>query len=42
MFETHAYISYNLKFVYGRGRFIGWLAQIKVNLGTASSLGSWS
>jgi hypothetical protein len=40
VFETRAHISYNLKFVYGRGRLIGWLAQtIKASWGIASFWG---
>jgi hypothetical protein len=38
VFETRAYISYNSKFVYCWGRFIGWLAQeIKASSGIAFS-----
>src|SRR2546430_6816198 len=45
VFEARAYISYNVEFVYGRGRFIGWLEQkIRASWGIASFWGSssWS
>src|SRR5438132_4487184 len=45
VFEARAYISYNVEFVYGRGRFIGWQEQkIRASWGIASFWGSssWS